>query len=231
MVNPGDKKCGAKTKRGKGPPCEAWAMPNGRCRLHGGKSLNGASVAQFTTGRYSKAMPEEILERYNQALADQTLLDLSAEIAVLDTRLDQLMERLVVPDVFTTLQRIRANLASLTHKDADKRTQAKERVEAILVETRDDTGAWEEIMRVIERRRRLVESERRRRIETNTTMTIEELVNTATALANVALRYIPEGPQRDGYLNDVTRIFTIQRQGNVSTDIHLNPDARDILSG
>jgi len=30
-------RCGAKSKR-TGKPCQQWAMPNGRCRLHGGLS-------------------------------------------------------------------------------------------------------------------------------------------------------------------------------------------------
>ena len=30
------KRCGAKTRRG--TPCKSPAMPNGRCRMHGGKS-------------------------------------------------------------------------------------------------------------------------------------------------------------------------------------------------
>ncbi len=30
------KRCGAKTRSGK--PCQCWAMPNGRCYLHGGAS-------------------------------------------------------------------------------------------------------------------------------------------------------------------------------------------------
>lgn len=30
------KRCGAKTRSGK--PCQAAAMPNGRCRMHGGPS-------------------------------------------------------------------------------------------------------------------------------------------------------------------------------------------------
>jgi len=30
------RRCGAKTRRG--TPCQSPAMPNGRCRMHGGKS-------------------------------------------------------------------------------------------------------------------------------------------------------------------------------------------------
>lgn len=42
-------RCGAKTR--KGTPCKSPAMPNGRCRMHGGKST-GAPVKH---GRYTKA--------------------------------------------------------------------------------------------------------------------------------------------------------------------------------
>lgn len=33
---PPSKRCGARNRDGS--PCPAWAMPNGRCRMHGGKS-------------------------------------------------------------------------------------------------------------------------------------------------------------------------------------------------
>jgi len=61
---PGDffkaKRCGAKNRRG--TPCQCPAMPNGRCRLHGGlstgpKTLEGIErIRQAVTkhGRYSK---------------------------------------------------------------------------------------------------------------------------------------------------------------------------------
>lgn len=47
-------RCGAKTR--KGTPCQGPAMANGRCRMHGGKSLGapkGNSNA-FKHGMYSK---------------------------------------------------------------------------------------------------------------------------------------------------------------------------------
>lgn len=31
------KPCGAKARTKGGAPCSAWAMANGRCRMHGGK--------------------------------------------------------------------------------------------------------------------------------------------------------------------------------------------------
>lgn len=46
------KRCGAKTRSGK--PCRAWAMPNGRCRMHGGSSPKGREHPSFKTGLHSK---------------------------------------------------------------------------------------------------------------------------------------------------------------------------------
>lgn len=53
------KKCGAKTRDG--DPCKNWAMTNGRCRMHGGKSTGAKTLegrerirkARTKHGRYS----------------------------------------------------------------------------------------------------------------------------------------------------------------------------------
>jgi hypothetical protein len=58
-------RCGAKNRRGL--PCQCPAMPNGRCRLHGGKSTGPRTAegierirrAVTTDGRYTKAARAE----------------------------------------------------------------------------------------------------------------------------------------------------------------------------
>jgi hypothetical protein len=61
--NPGNApRCGAKTK-GNGTPCRSAAMPNGRCRMHGGMSTGAKTpegierirAARTKHGRYSAA--------------------------------------------------------------------------------------------------------------------------------------------------------------------------------
>lgn len=59
------KKCGAKTRSGK--PCQAPAMKNGRCRMHGGKStgaktkqgIENIKKANLKNGFYTKEAIEE----------------------------------------------------------------------------------------------------------------------------------------------------------------------------
>ena len=57
--------CGAKTRSG--GSCRQPAMLNGRCRLHGGKSLSGSAHGRFKHGFYTK---ESIMMRkyYRQIL-------------------------------------------------------------------------------------------------------------------------------------------------------------------
>ena len=58
--------CGAKTRSGE--PCKTPAMPNGRCRMHGGKSPGAARANQNakTHGIYSRVLTEEEKELWEQ---------------------------------------------------------------------------------------------------------------------------------------------------------------------
>jgi uncharacterized protein YjcR len=60
-------RCGAKTR--KGTPCESPAMPNGRCRMHGGKSTGAPKGNRnaWMHGRYSAETVK--LRKFVQALA------------------------------------------------------------------------------------------------------------------------------------------------------------------
>jgi hypothetical protein len=82
-------KCGATTKSGK--PCQAQAMENGRCRIHGGLTPSGFALPQFKTGRYSKVLPEALRHRYEVARDDEDLLSLRDEIALIDLRITDLL--------------------------------------------------------------------------------------------------------------------------------------------
>jgi len=46
------KRCGARTRTGS--PCKAPAMRNGKCRLHGGKSLSGRAHGRYVHGHFTK---------------------------------------------------------------------------------------------------------------------------------------------------------------------------------
>lgn len=59
------KRCGAKTRGGK--PCKNGAMDNGRCRMHGGKSIGAPKENKNSVkhGLFAKYLPKETLEIMN----------------------------------------------------------------------------------------------------------------------------------------------------------------------
>ena len=77
-------RCGARSKR-TGKPCQAAAMPNGRCKLHGGKStgprtpegLERSRRANWKHGHFSR---EAKAERSRLRAAILTLRDLCNSI-------------------------------------------------------------------------------------------------------------------------------------------------------
>ncbi len=72
------KPCGAKTRAG--GSCRAWAMANGRCRMHGGSSRKGIDHPRFATGLHSKYGQEamqQFLTEERDAAEDIAHLDLN----------------------------------------------------------------------------------------------------------------------------------------------------------
>src|SRR6187551_3811513 len=65
-------------------------MPNGRCMMHGGKSLAGIASPTFKNGKYSKYLPKGIGEMAWDAANDPDLLNLTELIGVYHARLNML---------------------------------------------------------------------------------------------------------------------------------------------
>jgi hypothetical protein len=68
-------------------------MPNGRCRLHGGKTPAGPASVHWKTGEHAKAhrwmasLPGALGARFDVALADPMLADLRQHMALNDAML------------------------------------------------------------------------------------------------------------------------------------------------
>lgn len=87
--------CGAKTRSGK--PCVNPGMENGRCRMHGGKSLKGAESPTFKHGKssiYKDYIPAQIKEKV-AGFMDADPLDLTHELALTRALLAQFLSLFV----------------------------------------------------------------------------------------------------------------------------------------
>lgn len=167
------KKSGERCKIGVRP---GWPV----CRAHGAGTINAPGGAPIITGRYSKFLPTLMMERYNDFLADGDVLNLRSEIALLDTRLSQMLARLETCDSNATWSKIsRASMLLgklMCEEEAD--TADVEIIRKLLVEAmsaRDaDAEIWHDAIIIIDQRRKLADTERRRIVDAKRFITAEE---------------------------------------------------------
>lgn len=71
--------------------------------MHGGNIPTGPALPQFKTGRYSKHLPARLADRYHEALADSELLAVRDDVALLDSHLAELLDRLHTDDAMASV--------------------------------------------------------------------------------------------------------------------------------
>lgn len=184
--------CGAKTRNG--TPCKRAPMPNGRCSNHGGKSLAGLASPRLSDGRYSRFLPTRLMARYEEAQADTTLLELRAEVSLVDARLVDVLTRVDTGESGHLWQELATWNAAL---DKARRSQDTAAVAAALTGMQDtirkghaDWSAWQDVRSLIDQRRRLVESERKRLVETQQTLTVEKAMLLVGAVAGIIKAHV-----------------------------------------
>jgi len=155
--------CGAKRRNGK--QCKAPAMANGRCRIHGGKSLSGIASPSLTTGKYSKYLPENLLTAYEDAQADENLLSVRGDIQLLDALIRSKLVNLDTNDSaqhwITLLKCILKARKAYKNSDIGGLEEQLDEMEALADKRRLHYATEQEITNQLEQRRKLVETEQK----------------------------------------------------------------------
>jgi len=178
-------RCGAKKRNGQ--PCQQWPVKGRRrCRLHGGKTPLSASAGRYIHGRYSKFLPSRVFAAYEAAAHDPQLLELRREIALTDARIIDLLQRVDSGESGALWRQAQLAMAGFrlaqAKGDVDGMQRAIGRVEQLVTQGHADYAAWDEVLALIEQRRKLVESEQRRLTLTTTSLSVEQAM---TMLAQV----------------------------------------------
>lgn len=167
-AKPHTRTCGAKTR--KGTPCKNTAvMPNGRCRMHGGKSPVGAGSPAFKDGSRSKfaaVFAGDDLKHYEFARRDERYLELHEDIAALDTLIMQELRAAKVGQggaLWTELGEVwRRFQEAQPAKDATTAGRCLRRMGEIIGEGAGRHAAQDQALDIFERKRKFTETERKR---------------------------------------------------------------------
>lgn len=200
-------RCTAKSKRS-GEQCKRLASV-GRtvCAMHGGKIPIGPALPQYQNGRYSKYLPERMLNRYHEAEADSELLALRAEVALIDSRLLDVLQRVDTGEssrVWGQLRDAVTNLetAQLIEDQVGIRF-AISSIKKLVNAGAADWAAWSDVRSLIQERKGLVESERKRLVEAQQVIAVDQ----AMALLALLVDAVREAVEDDRILRTVTDAY------------------------
>lgn len=206
------------TSKASGQQCRRSAVTGYRvCQVHGaGSPYKGRpGGGQWTKeGRYSKYLPARLAGRYQEAKADTELLALREEISLVDSRLADLLLRVDTHEaghLWKELQRIHEEFKEATAK-ADTESARRCLLEwgRIVQAGVSDYAAWNEVYNVLEQRRKLVESERKRLIEMQQVITAERAMLLIGALTDVIRTHVTDRNTMAAIVADVGKLITVE---------------------
>lgn len=189
--------------KARGKQCEKPAIA-GRdfCQLHGGKSgdlvgpLNpawkgGASSDKLRLGRWADKLPSQLKGDYIEALRDPEILSLQDEIALVNTRIGEVLKTATAYIDPNDLMAIVAALGSaIAAKDQTLIQAHYNALQTLASQHGNSEKAWSYAMKLTDRRRSLVESEQRRLVQNNMFMAREQVQRYAATIVEIVTRHV-----------------------------------------
>jgi hypothetical protein len=250
-------------KRAGNNRCQAWAITQNHqctalamkgkhvCRKHGGKTPVGIESVHFKTGRYSTHLPPRMLSSYRASLNDPDLLSVRADIALLDSRLQDLLDRvdkgeaghlwLEAWDAFRQLRR------AMQGRDATQTLVAMEELEDKLSRGRADYAAWSEVLKVLRMREHAGQLEQKRLVDMNQTITIERALLLISNIGDVVRRnvtdrqtllnisgeiaYLIDHPGEQGRQTEAAQVKTKESLTKAADDLAHGIEGDQVLDG
>ena len=209
--------CGAQLRGQPGIFCKQNAMTNGKCRLHGGKTpAPGIGHPNYTHGKYSNSLPARMVEDYELSRKDPQLIELSEEISLVEARAKDLVRRVDSGESGHLWKQLRAAMSALQGAmragDPAEINETFRLANSLVARGQLDYAAWADIGKQIDRKRSLVDTERRRRSELQESMTPEQAYMFVGAVLGSVVRHVSDRDIRAAIQTDIARIAGPRRQ-------------------
>jgi hypothetical protein len=194
------------------------AMKNGRCRMHGGKTPRGVELPHFSHGRYSKALPDRLSARYEEAISDADRHDLRDEIALSEAKIDDLLAGMKhgQSDALLLLLRTKERQVRAAEARGDS-----ERAEALMREILtvirlggDESLAWKDVDRWIARKTRIIEADVRIAAIRRQMISVEEVMALIGLILNAIRRHVPDRSVRNALAKEIRAATEREDPGN-----------------
>lgn len=184
-------KCAGKSRQ-TGLPCKRGPTAGSRyCKFHGGRIPKGADSPRYKHGRYSRHLPSNLAQKYGEALADPDLMELRDEVALLHTRLCQLIESGESLPLWDKTAEAYADLRqAMVDKDDVAIAAGLSLLENYLRRGKADSMRWREIYQTVNNVTRIKEREHKRAVALQQMMTLEQFMLIIGKIADIARKTI-----------------------------------------
>ena len=183
------------------------------CYHHGGKSPGGMAQPAYKHGRYSKYLPARLMERFQQASDDPDILALRDDIALVDARLADLLGRVDSGESGEAWSQasaaFRALQGGMAKGDTPAMLAAINDLDSVIRRGLGDYAAWREVGILLDQRERLVRSERRRLVEMQQTMTVEQAMLLMGALAALVDEHVADRAAKAAISDGLRRLMSV----------------------
>lgn len=202
----------------------------GRCaKAHGGNRVNGNFGGVGRAKLYATSLTGKIQDSYIKAVTDPDFLSVAPEIAALSARNSEVMDQLGDTDYVVVQAGIRRAVRDMRRASSDDSIHgmlvAADEIEHHLNTVAEDRRRWDEIGAIAGRLGKLVESERRRIVEAQQMITVQEMFNlqqetllkirdASTIIAQKLHRKIADGHELN--TTDIRRVILKTLHGVIS---------------
>lgn len=201
--------CQAKAKS-TGTQCNRSAVNGKRvCTVHGGLTPGGLASTHFKHGKYSKYLPDRLAARYQEAIEDNELLTLKNEVHLIDTRLTEILDNVQSDDTKTLWLDLQSTWDKYRNAINDEiRTNQLNNIEELIEKGSKVYHQWNEIYNVLEQRRKLVESERKRYLEMQQMITADRAMLLVSSLLGIIKEHVSDRNILTAIATDIRKLTT-----------------------
>lgn len=186
--------------------------------MHGGSTPVGLASPNITRGgRYSKFIPLRLSATYMEARGDPELLNLREEIALLDSRISDVLESVGNSEAGELWRRLKEALREYDHargKDAEeKRAEAFGNIRWLINEGYQEWMSWRDVRNLVQERKSLVDSERARLKDMQQMISAESAMTLVAALTAAIRKNVTDSDTLAAISADIIRVMPASAGG------------------
>jgi hypothetical protein len=159
-------------------------------------------------------MPKRLLETYERAAGDGDLLVLRDDVAIIDTRLAELLSKLDTGETGAAWSKALEQYAGLQDAiaagDAGGVTASIAALGGALKRGQAGYHAWREVGEMLDLRRKLVESERKRLVQLSQMVTAEQAMVLLMAVTRLVKEHVDDQKALIAISDGIRRIMTAE---------------------